>query len=87
MMIRAIIIDDEQHCSDRLTSLLQQDYPSVIKVEGSFLSVKEGLKAIRDLHPQLIFLDVQLGDQNGFDLLKQLDEINFEIVFTTAYDK
>jgi two-component system LytT family response regulator len=87
MMIRAIIIDDEQHCSDRLISLLRQDYPSVIKVEGSFLSVGEGLKAIHDLHPELIFLDVQLGDQNGFDLLKRLYEINFEIIFTTAYDK
>jgi len=86
-MIRAIIIDDEQHCSDRLASLLHQYHPSVIKVEGSFLSVKEGLKAIHDLHPELIFLDVQLGDQNGFDLLKQLHEINFEIIFTTAYDK
>jgi two-component system LytT family response regulator len=86
-MIKAIIIDDEQHCSDRLNSLLSQDHSSAIKVEGCFQTVEEGLKAIQTLKPGLIFLDVQLQDLTGFDLLKQLYEINFEIIFTTAYEK
>jgi two-component system LytT family response regulator len=86
-MIRAIVIDDEQHCSDRLTSLLDRDYPHAIRVEGVFQTVEEGLRAIHGLHPELIFLDVQLGDKTGFDLLKQLYVIDFEIIFTTAYEK
>lgn len=86
-MIRAIIIDDEQHCSDRLNSLLSQDHASVIKMEGSFKTVEDGQKAIQLLRPDLVFLDVQLQEKTGFDLLKQLYEINFEIIFTTAYEK
>jgi two-component system LytT family response regulator len=86
-MIKAIVIDDEQHCSDRLISLLIRDYDNVIRVEGSFKNVEEGIRAIHTLHPDLVFLDVQLGDKTGFDLLQQLHEIHFEIIFTTAYEK
>jgi two-component system LytT family response regulator len=86
-MIKAIVIDDEQHCSDRLSSLLIRDYEKVIRVEGSFKNVDEGIKAIHMLHPDLIFLDVQLGNKTAFDLLQQLHEIHFEIIFTTAYEK
>ena len=52
-----------------------------------FRSVEEGLKAIKQLKPQLVFLDVEINDKTGFDLLQQLNEINFEVIFTTAYDK
>jgi two-component system, LytTR family, response regulator len=86
-MIRAIIIDDEEHCSDRLTGLLDQGYAHTIRLEGCFQNVDDGLKAIHSLHPDLVFLDVQLEDRTGFDLLRQLHEINFEIIFTTAYEK
>jgi two-component system LytT family response regulator len=86
-MIRAIIIDDEQHCSDRLSGLLDQDHAHAIRVEGCFRNVDEGLKAIHTLRPDLLFLDVQLEDRTGFDLLKQLHEIGFEIIFTTAFEK
>jgi two-component system LytT family response regulator len=86
-MIRAIIIDDEQHCCDRLNSLLREDYSQLIRVEGTFLTAGEGLKAIQLFQPELLFLDVQLDDGTGFDLLRQLHEINFELIFTTAYEK
>src|ERR1700677_4188520 len=86
-MIRAIIIDDEQHCCDRLNGLLREDYPHLIRVEGAFLTGGEGLKAIQLLQPELLFLDVQLENGTGFDLLRQLHEINFELIFTTAYEK
>ena len=48
---------------------------------------EEGIKAIKQVKPQLVFLDVEINDGTGFDLLKQLAEINFEVIFTTAYDK
>ncbi|MBV9960933.1 MAG: response regulator transcription factor [Parafilimonas sp.] len=86
-MIRAIIIDDEQHCIDRLLKLVETYSRGNIELLGAFHSVEEGLKAINQLKPQLVFLDVEINDKTGFDLLQQLSEINFEVIFTTAYDK
>ncbi len=86
-MIRAIIIDDEQHCIDRLEQLIENNCCNSIKLLGSYQSVEEGLKAIKEEKPALVFLDVEIKDKTGFDLLKQLPEINFEVIFTTAHDK
>jgi len=86
-MINAIIIDDEQHCSDRLSSLLQENHQDIINLCGAFSDIEKGLSAIIKLHPQLVFLDVQIHDKTGFDLLKQLPKIDFDIIFTTAYEK
>src|SRR5690349_2759635 len=85
-MIRAIIIDDEQHCIDRLERLVYE-HCSSIELAETFQSFEEGVMGIKKLHPELIFLDVQLHDKTGFDLLRQLDEINFEVIFTTAHEK
>ena len=87
MMIKAIIIDDEQHCINRLSGLLDEHCKETVHVMGNFLSLEEGINAIYKLQPALVFLDVQLGEHTGFDLLKQLNEINFEVIFTTAFDK
>lgn len=86
-MIRAIIIDDEQHCIDRLSGLLADYCSDAIDLTGSFKTVDEGLEAIKKLQPQLVFLDVEIKDKTGFDLLEQLSGIDFEVIFTTAYDK
>ena len=86
-MIKAIIVDDEQHCIDRLANLLQQYHANNIQLLASVSSVKEGIKAIKELQPDLIFLDVQIHDRTGFDLLRECGAINFKVIFTTAYDK
>jgi two-component system, LytTR family, response regulator len=86
-MITAIIIDDERHCIDRLTSLLKEKYSNGINLMGAFNNIVDGLKAINSLQPQLVFLDVQIHDKTGFDLLKQISNIGFDVVFTTAYEK
>lgn len=86
-MINAIIIDDEQHCINRLEGLLTGYCSDIIKLCGSFQSVEEGLQAIKQIKPGLLFLDAEIHDKTGFDLLKQLPEINFEVIFITAYDK
>jgi two-component system, LytTR family, response regulator len=86
-MIKAIIIDDEQHCTDRLTSLLKNHHADTINLVASTASVKEGIKAIKEQQPDLIFLDVQINDRTGFDLLREYGKINFKIIFTTAYDR
>lgn len=86
-MIKAIIIDDEQHCISRLKNLVATYCSNAIELSGSFKTVEEGVDAIKKIKPQLVFLDVELQNQTGFDILKQLPEINFEVIFTTAYDK
>jgi two-component system, LytTR family, response regulator len=86
-MIKAIIIDDEQHCIDRLQKLLTDFYTPTIALVATATSVKEGIKAIKAHQPDLIFLDVQIHDRTGFDLLRDCGPINFKVIFTTAYDK
>jgi two-component system LytT family response regulator len=87
-MITALIIDDEQHCIERLKNLLENNFSSDIEIIGKFSSIDDGVRAIKTLHPEVVFLDVQIeGDRTGFDLLKQLDKINFDVIFTTAFEK
>src|SRR5690242_6318577 len=84
-MIKAIIIDDELHCSKRLELMLAD--ADIIELCGSFLTVDDGLKAIKQIKPQLIFLDVEINNETGFHLLQRSFIINFDVIFTTAYDK
>lgn len=86
-MIRAIIIDDEQHCIDRLNRLLDQHCKNEILLMDSFSTYEDGIKGIARLQPELVFLDVQIKDNTGFELLKQIGEIYFDVIFTTAYEK
>jgi two-component system LytT family response regulator len=83
-MIQAVIVDDEQPSIDRLSGLLTTHCSHLVHLAGT---VTEGAKLINNLQPELVFLDVQLGDETGFDLLKRLPEIQFGVVFTTAFDK
>lgn len=85
-MIKAIIIDDEQSCIDSLQYDLKKHCPHV-QVTEVCLSPKEGLLSIRHYRPDLIFLDVQMPWMNGFEMLEVLEEINFAVVFTTAFDQ
>lgn len=86
-MIRAIIIEDEQHCIDRLAAMLQQYHAAALKVVAVAKTVKEGIQAIHAHGPDLVFLDVQIHDRTGFDLLRECGPIKFHIIFTTAFDR
>jgi two-component system, LytTR family, response regulator len=85
-MIKAIIIEDEFHPRKVLAKLLEKHCPQV-SVESQCASAHEGLSAIRELNPDLIFLDIDMPGMNGMEMLKQLDEIEFDIIFTTAHDE
>jgi two-component system LytT family response regulator len=84
--MKALIVDDEVSNRENLQQLLQKYAPDV-NVCALAEDVDQALKAITQQRPELVFLDIQLQDQSGFDLLKQLDEISFEIIFVTAYDQ
>lgn len=85
-MIQTIIIDDEQNNIDNLQILLQQYCPQ-INVIAAALNANEGKKIILQHQPDLVFLDIQMPEKNGFDLLKSLPDYSFEIIFVTAYDQ
>lgn len=84
-MLKAIIVDDEQHCINRLDGLLQ-DEGHDIEVMARCKTIDEAQRKITDLSPDIIFLDVELGNNTGFDLLSQLDTFDFEVIFTTSFD-
>jgi two-component system LytT family response regulator len=84
--IKAIIVDDEQHCIDALQTMLQKKCPEVT-VLGGVNSVKEARDMIAELQPDVVFLDVEMPHQNGFELLKLFDKITFDVIFTTAYEQ
>ncbi|MEK6155150.1 LytTR family DNA-binding domain-containing protein [Flavobacteriaceae bacterium 3-367] len=84
-MLQAIIVDDEQHCIDRITHLLNT-YEGKLRLLGSCGSVSEARTLIASQSPDVVFLDVQLNGETGFDLLRSLPNTDFEVVFTTAYD-
>ena len=86
-MIKAIIVDDEQQAANRLAELLSKHCKHSVQLVGSFNTIEDAGKAIRSLRPQLVFLDVQIHDKTGFDLLQQLPKKNFDVIFVTAYEK
>ncbi|MBL4648629.1 MAG: response regulator transcription factor [Aureispira sp.] len=85
-MIDTVIIDDEQGAQITLMKFLQMHCPDV-NVVGVADGVEEGLKLIASKKVDLVFLDIKMNDGTGFDLLKRLPKVNFNLVFTTAYDE
>lgn len=86
-MINAVIIDDEQHCTDRLTYLVNNYCAAEINITGTTDSVESGYELISKQKPQLVFLDVEIKGYTGFDLLQKYVNIPFQVVFTTAYER
>lgn len=85
-MIRSIIIDDELHCLESLSLLLDEFCPEV-QLLDQCTSAKKGLEAIERFKPDLVFLDIEMPLMNGFELLEQLSTISFAVIFTTSYDQ
>ncbi len=85
-MIRAVVIDDEIRARESVIELIKL-YKDDVKVVGTAHDVKSGIKAIQDHEPDLVLLDIIMPDGTGFDLLKQLKEINFKLIFITAYEQ
>ncbi len=85
-MIEAIIVDDEINNVTSLQNLLKKFCPE-IKVVGTAEDANAGYDLIQRTSPQLAFLDIEMPFGNAFDLLNRLGEVNFEIIFITAFDQ
>lgn len=84
-IIKAIIIDDEKNCRETLLAMLKSYCPQV-QVIAECKSVDEGIRMIHAQNPDLLFLDVEMPNATGFDLLEQVGQTDFEVIFTTAHD-
>ncbi len=85
-MIKAIVIDDEELGRNVLKNLIQKYCPE-ISVVGEASNIKEAKKAISETNPSLVFLDIEMPGGSGFDLLEQLKDSDFSVIFTTAYNQ
>lgn len=85
-MIRTIIIDDEQHNIANLKALMTKHCASV-EVVATASNAAEARTKLLQLKPDLVFLDIHMPGENGFDVLKSLGECSFEIIFATAFNE
>ena len=86
-MIKAVIIDDELSAQNLLEKTLERYFPNKFNIVEKCNSVDSGVLAIRKHEPDLIFLDIQMPEKNGFELFRYFDVINFEVIFTTAFNQ
>ena len=85
-MIRAILVEDEKMSREALRRLLNKYCPEV-EIVAEADGYRKGVEEIRTHHPDVIFLDIQMPDGSGFRLLEEMEVIDFEIIFTTAFDQ
>ena len=84
--MKAIIIDDEKNGAEVLKLLLEQNCPSV-KIEAVEYSPEDGIKAIQQYKPDVVFLDIEMPMSTGFDVIEATKQFNYEVIFTTAYEQ
>lgn len=85
-MIRIAIVDDEIHCLNSLVFHLENLFPEIAIVYKSS-DPKEALIRLPEVKPNLLFLDVEMPGMTGFELLEQMGNRDFDVIFTTAYSK
>jgi two-component system LytT family response regulator len=85
-MLTAVVIEDEPRTRDTIIGIVKSNCPE-IKVVGSGNNVKSGIEAIHTNRPDILVLDVELSDGNAFDILKNVGEINAQIIFVTAHEE
>jgi two-component system LytT family response regulator len=85
-MLKIVIIDDETNVRKllkKILNLIDSDY----KIVGEAASIAEAKKVIKESEPDIVLLDIELEDGTGFNLINQLHEINFKLIFITAYNQ
>lgn len=86
-MINVVIIDDEKDARFLLNNFIEKKLSHKLKVLGEADDVISGIELIESKKPDLVFLDVQMKTGTGFDLLAHFQQINFDVIFITAYNQ
>jgi len=84
--MRVVIVDDEPNARQVVRNILEQ-YSKTVEVVGEANNVKEGVKILNELKPDLALLDIRMPDGTGFDILKNVEKLDFHFVFVTAYEE
>jgi two-component system LytT family response regulator len=85
-MIKVLMVDDEQSSLELLQWLVAQYCPDITAVKTA-RSVRDALPLIQSFKPDIVFLDIQMPHQSGFELLTTVETWNFEVIFTTAFNE
>ena len=85
MVWTSIIIDDERKSRETLQKIIERYFDDKISIVYLASNVKEGVAAINKYNPSLVFLDIEMPEENGFKLFDYFNRYNFEVIFTTAY--
>lgn len=85
-MIKVVLVDDELHCTESLEILLKS-FNKPIQIIGKYNNSIEALAFIKSTAFDILFLDIEMPGLNGFELLSQINDFKFDVVFTTAYDQ
>lgn len=83
--IKAILADDEESARDVLENLLKRFCPE-IELLGKYENLEDAVKGIQTVKPDLVFLDIEMPNYAGYEIVRFFDSIDFEIIFVTAYD-
>jgi two-component system, LytTR family, response regulator len=86
LTLRTILVDDEQPGLDSMKKLIQLNCPDV-EIVAACTNANAALEAIKTLHPDLIFLDIAMPGKSGFDLLREIHDEKFEVIFVTAHNE
>lgn len=81
---KAIIVDDEKRQQDVLVKKLEENFPEIDLVARCY-SVDEGVLAVVKFEPELVFLDVEMPEKDGFDFLASFKNVQFSVIFTTSH--
>jgi len=84
--LRTILVDDEPRGLNSLQKLLQMNCPDV-NIVATSSNVDDAIEKIKQLQPDLVFLDIAMPVKDGFELLKEIKEISFEVIFVTAHNQ
>ncbi|MBN3035361.1 MAG: response regulator transcription factor [Bacteroidales bacterium] len=85
-LIRAVVVEDEKKSRETLTGLIRL-FCKNVEIVAEADGMQTGIEAVRKHLPDIIFLDIQMPDGSGFRLLEELAGVDFEVIFTTAYDQ
>jgi two-component system LytT family response regulator len=84
MKVKSLLVEDNPFMATLLSDLLMENHPN-IEVMDIAKNGEEGIEKINNLQPELVFLDIEMPDMNGFEMLSKLDSIKFQTIFITAH--
>ena len=85
-MLNTVLIEDSDDAAEKLTFLLTRYCADKINLLQQSSSGATGIEAIRTHRPELVFLDIELGDMTAFEMLERIDPVDFQVIFTTSFD-